>query len=198
MQEVWSHGRLQQACLTLKLPKCQFGRNQVHYLGHFIGNRKILPDPQNVEAVQKFQRPATKSQVSSFIGLTSYYRKFVPDYASIATPLTNLLRKKQPEKVTWSDECEKAFQKLKASLSAHPVLKVPDASDSGLGAVLSQIGEDEEEHPVAYTSRKLKPNESRYSTIETKCLAAMWALKHFEHYLYGQPFTLVTDHRPLT
>ena len=152
--------------------------------------------------------PETKTQVSSFISLTSYYRKFVPDYASIATPLTNLLCKKQPEKITWSDECEKAFQTLKTSLLTHPVLKVPeanglfivhtDASDSGLGAVLSQVGEDGEEHPIAYASRKLKPSESRYSTIEKECLAAVWALKHFEPYLYGQLFTLVTDHRPLT
>ena len=158
-----------------------------------------------MEAVQCFQRPETKTQVNSFIGLTSYYRKFVPDYASIATPLTNLLHKKQPERVTWSDECEAAFQKLKATLVTSPVLKVPeankpfivhsDASDVGLGAVLSQVGEDEE-HPIAYASRKLKPREVRYSTIE--CLAAVWAVKHFEHYLYGQSFMLITDHRPLT
>ena len=84
-----------------------------------------------------------------------------------------LLRKKQPERVTWSDECEAAFQKLKATLVTAPVLKVPepfivhsDASDVGLGVVLSQVGEDGEEHPIAYTSRKLKPREVRYSTIE--------------------------------
>ena len=153
------------------------------------------------------QRSETKTQVNSFVGLTSYYQKFVPDYASIAIPLTNLLRKKQPERVTWSDECEAAFQKLKATLTTAPVLKVPkankpfivhsDASDIGLGAVLSQVGEDGEEHPIAYANRKLKPREARYSTIKKECLAAVWGLKHFEHYLYGQPFTLITDHRPL-
>ena len=130
---------LQKAGLTLKLPKCQFGRNKVHYLGHVIGDGEILPGPQKVEAVQRFQRPEMKTQVNSFIGLTSYYQKFVPDYASIATSLTNLLCKKQPERVTWSDECEAAFQ-----------------------------------------------------------MAAAWAVKHFEHYLYGQSFTLITNHRPLT
>ena len=140
---------LQKAGLTLKLPKCQFGLNKVHYLGHVIGDREILPDPQKVEAMQRFQRPEMKTQVNSFIGLTSYYRKFVPDSASITTPLTNLLRKKKPERVTWSDECEAAFQKLKATLVTSPVLKVPEAnkpfiihsnaSDVGLGAVLSQV-----------------------------------------------------------
>ena len=91
---------------------------------------------------------------------------------------------------------------MKASLTTAPVLKVPeankpfivhsDASDVGLGAVLSQVGEDGEEHPIAYASQKLKPREVRYSTIEKECLAAVWGLKHFEHYLYGQPFTLIT------
>ena len=85
----------------------------------------MVPDPQNVEAVQRFQRPETKAQVNSFIGLTSYCRKFVPDYANITTSLTNLLCKKQLERVAWSDNCETAFQKLKASLMTSPLLKVP-------------------------------------------------------------------------
>ena len=98
---------LQQTGLSLKLPKCQFGLNKVHYLGHVIGNGEVLPDPRKVEAVKNFKRPETKTEVNSFIGLTSYYHKFVPDYATIATSLTNLLRKKQqPEKVTWTSECE--------------------------------------------------------------------------------------------
>jgi len=162
---------LQQTGLSLKLPKCQFGLNKVHYLGHVIGNGEVLPDPRKVEAVKNFKRPETKTEVNSFIGLTSYYRKFVPDYATIATSLTNLLRKKQPEKVTWTSECEEAFQKLKTSLMTPPVLKVSeankpfivhsDASDVGLRAVLSQVGEDGEEHPIAYASRKqLKPRET--------------------------------------
>ena len=81
---------LQKAGLTLKLPKCQFGLSKVHYLGHVIGDGEILPDPRKVEAVQHFQRPEMKTQINSFTGLTSYYWKFVPDYTSIATSLTNL------------------------------------------------------------------------------------------------------------
>ena len=117
-------------------------------------------------------------------------------------------KNKQPEQVQWTPECETAFEQLKANLTHSPVLKVPevnkpyivytDASDVGLGAVLSQLGDDENQHPIAYATRKLKPRETRYSTIEKECLAVVWALKFFEHYLYGQLFTVVTDHRPLT
>jgi hypothetical protein len=122
-------------------------------------------------------RPETKTQVNSSLVSPATIGSF---YASIATPLTDLLQKKQPERVTWSDECEAAFQKLKATLTTAPVLKVPevnkpfivhsDASDIGLGAVLSQVGEDGEKHPIAYASQKLKPREARYSTIEKSAL----------------------------
>ena len=114
---------LLQAGLTLKLPKCQFGLTKVHNLGHIIGNGELLPDPQKLEAVKGFRIPETKSEVNSFIGLTSYYRKFVADFATIAT---NLLKKRQPERVLWTQECEHAFQNLKTKLIKPPILKVPE------------------------------------------------------------------------
>ncbi len=201
-------GCLQQAGLTLQLPKCQFGLDRVYYLGHIIGGGELQPDPKKLEAVAHFKKPETKKEVNAFVGLASYYRKFVPDFASIATPLTDLLKKKQPERVVWTQQCEEAFTLLKEKLVHPPVLKVPDvhkpftlqtdASDVGLGAVLNQMDDDGEEHPVAYASRKLKPRETRYSTIEKECLAIVWAIKFFETYLYGQEFTLFTDHNPLT
>ena len=126
-----------------------------------------------------------------------------------ATPLTNLTKKRYPEKVVWDDACEGAFQKLKAALVVKPVLKVADlatepfvpqsdASNFGLGAVLSQNGDDGCEHPVAYASRKLLPREVNYAVVEKECLAIVWALKFFHVYLYGQEFAIETDHEPLS
>ena len=198
---------LQHASLTLKLCKCQFALEKVCYLGYLVGGGKIEPDPKKIEAVSHFHQPTTKSEVRAFHGLASYYRKFVPNFATIAAPLTELLKKGQPEKVAWSEECERAFRELKRALTTEPVLKIPDfslefiiqadASNCGIGAVLSQVGKDCQEHPIAYASRKLQPREKNYATIEKECLAIIWALKYFYRYIYGQKFTIETDHQPL-
>lgn len=114
-----------------------------------------------------FPRPTTKKDVKSFLGLTGYYRKFIPQYASLAAVLTDLTRKKGPNRIVWTQECELAFSKLKNVLCSSPVLESPDftapfilqtdASDRGVGAVLSQLDDKSKEHPIAYFSKKLKP-----------------------------------------
>ena len=160
----------------------------MHYLGYLVGGI-IEPDPQKIiTAVNNFKQPTTKTEVRAFHGLASYYRKFVSNFATLAAPLTELLKKGQPERIVWTDECEKAFRELKSALTTEPVLKAPDfsrpfivqtdASDKGIGAVLSQTGEDGQEHPVAYASRKLQPREKNYATVEKECLAIVWALKY--------------------
>ena len=180
----------------------------MEYLGHVIGGGVILPNPKKLKAVLHYKCPETKTEVKSFLGLTGYYRKFVPQYASISTPLCNLLKKGKRERVEWSPECEQAFQTLKKKLGEPPVLIVPDfskpfvvrtdASNVGIGAVLTQQGPDGQEHPVAFASRKLKPREQNYSVVEKECLAIVWALQFFYPYLYGQHFVVETDHQPLT
>ena len=199
---------LQKAGLTLKRSKCQFGLSHVYYLGYLIGEGGVRPDPKKVKAVLAYKQPETKSEVSAFLGLTGYYRKFVPAYATIAAPLTELLKKGKPEHIVWSAACEEAFETLKECLTKTPILRVPhpkqrfivqtDASDVGIGAVLSQQDDDGEEHPIAYASRKLQLRETRYSAVEKECLAIVWALKYLKYYLYGQAFTIYTDHKPLT
>ncbi len=138
-----------------------------------------------MEAVRSSPRPSTKSQVRAFLGLAGYYRCFIPNFSSLAAPLTYLTRKGQPEKVCWSPEAEEAFRKVKTALTSEPVLRAPDfscpfllqtdASDTGLGAVLSQIQEGEE-HPVLYISRKLTSAERNYATVEKEALAIKWAV----------------------
>lgn len=139
--------------------------------------------------------------------MTGYYRRFIPDYASLAAPLMDLTRKAAPNHVGWTTQCHQAFQELKRHLCRPPVLASPnfalpfvlqtDASERGVGAVLAQRGEDGFDHPVAYFSRKLLPREQRYSTIEKECLAIRLGIQAFRVYLLGRPFHIQTDHRAL-
>ena len=197
--------RLRGAGLTAKPRKCQFGMTQCVYLGHVVGNGVVRPEQSKVEAVMSFPTPQTKKQVRAFLGVTGYYRKFIPNFATIAAPLTDLIRKNRPNQVVWTPACSKSFEELKKHLCSDPVLKSPDfkrpfilqtdASNRGVGAVLSQIDAEGEEHPVAYFSRKLLEREEKYSTIEKECLAIKLAIQAFRVYLLGKPFTIQTDHR---
>eukprot|EP00731_Ephydatia_muelleri_P005837 Em0003g85a len=199
--------RLQEAGLTAKPSKCHFGMDECTYLGHIVGNGHVRPEKGKVAAVEAFPVPKTKKDVRAFLGLTGYYRKFIPEYATIAAPLTELTKKEQPNCLAWSSGCADAFEALKRHLCTSPVLKCPnferpfvlqtDASDWGVGAVLSQKDDDDNEHPVAYFSKKLLPRERRYSTIEKECLAIKLATHAFRVYLLGKPFTVQTDHHAL-
>jgi hypothetical protein len=159
------------------------------------------------EAVKNFPTPITKKQVRAFLGLSGYYRKFVPDFATIAAPLTSLTKKNASNTVAWTHDCETAFATLKQILTSHPILDAPDfdrtfilqtdASNFGLGAVLSQLDDNQTEHPVLYLSRKLQGAEENYSVPEKECLAIVWAVTKLSYYLYGRVFIIHTDHQPL-
>ena len=178
--------RLWEAGLTAKPKKCQFGMSQCVYLGHVVGEGCVRVEKSKVEAVRGLPTPQTKREVRAFLGLTGYYRRFIPNYASTATPLTDLTRKTEPTTVKWTRECEVAFKKLKELLCSGPVLRTPDftqpfivqtdASDRAVGAVLSQAREDGDQ-PVAFFSKKLLPREENYSTVEKECLASSWQYK---------------------
>eukprot|EP00731_Ephydatia_muelleri_P001970 Em0001g1970a len=200
-------GRLQLAGLTVKISKCHFGVTACSYLGFVVGGGLVKPEPSKVQAVLNFPTPTDKTGVRAFLGLTGYYRRFIPDFASLAAPLTDLTRKCAPMRVSWSNECEQAFKSLKGCLCSDPVLRSPnfekqfilqtDASNRGIGAVLNQCDEEGQEHPVAYYSRKLLPREERYSTVEKECLAIKEAIHHFRTYLLGRQFKVETDHQAL-
>jgi hypothetical protein len=199
--------RLQNAGLTARPSKCFVGFPNVGFLGHQVGEGTIGPCEGTMGKIGKATRPKTKKQVRSFLGLTGYYSDFIPNYAAIAAPLSDLTKKNTPNTVPWGGAQEKAFHYLKHMVESPPVLRLPDiskqfylrtdASNVALGAVLLQEHSDEL-FPVKYASRKLQPRERNYSVTERECLAIVWGVRKFYVYLYGREFVLQTDHQSLT
>lgn len=166
------------------------------YLGHIVGNNEVRPDPSKVLAVKEFPIPTSKSQVRAFLGLTGYCRRFIAHYAQIAAVLTDLTRKDSPNKLAWTFNCQKVFDELKEAMTSNTVLRSPDfsrtfvlqtdASERGVGAVLSQNDDNGIEHPIAFYSRKPLQRERKYSTIEKECLAIKLATHALRVYLLGK------------
>ncbi|UYV76491.1 hypothetical protein LAZ67_14000675 [Cordylochernes scorpioides] len=188
---------LSKAGLTLNLEKCHFGSRRMKVLGHLIDGDGIYPDPDKVEAVRNFPRPKNVSEVRSFLGLCSYYRRFIKSFADITGPLNELLKK--GKQFSWNDRQEDSFNNFKSALTSEPVLghfdeAAPiyvhtDASGFGIGSVLVQL-RDGCEQPIAYASRTLSKSEKNYSTTEKECLAVVWSISKFRPYLFGRPFSV--------
>lgn len=196
--------RLRQANLKLKPAKCCLFRRQVAYLGHVISEDGVATDPSKIQKVKEWPAPASTQEVRQFVGLASYYRRFVKDFAAVAEPLHAL--NKKYARFQWSAECQAAFDELKHRLTTAPVLGYPldhggmildtDASDVGIGAVLSQIQQGRE-RVLAYGSRKLSKTEQNYCTTRRELLAVVEFTRHFRQYLLGRPFVVRTDHSSL-
>ena len=152
-----------------------------------------------VKAVKEYERPKTKKQVRAFLGLCGYYRRFIPSFSIVANSLTELTRKNKENVVKWNEACEHSFNLLKEALDwTRKFILQTDASVTGLGYILSQKDQDDEEHPVSYGSKKLLLRELKYSAIEREGLAIVEGIKHFRTYLQGTTFWIETDHDPLT
>ena len=196
--------RISGAGLKLKPKKCHLFCEKVIYLGHEVSANGIATDPEKVKAVQEWGIPKNLTDVRSFLGLCSYYRRFIPKFSTIAKPLTKLTEKDQAFK--FGIEQEEAWATLKQKLLSAPVLAYPDpeiefildtdASAYGIGAVLSQV-QDGQERVVAYSSRSMTKEERRYCVTRKELLAVVFFMKHFRHYLYGRKFTVRTDHGAL-
>lgn len=192
--------RLQDAGLKLKPSKCIFFQKSVKFLGHIVSASGVQTNPEKTEAVQNWPRPKKQRHVRSFLGLCSYYRRFVVQYAEIARPLHKLCEKNVV--FEWNDECENSFNKLKKALVSPPILAYPqlgiqfildtDASDKAVGAVLSQ-NQDDKERVIAYMSKSMNKHEQNYCVTRKELLAVICALRKFHSYLYGQTILLRTD-----
>ena len=197
--------KLREAGLTLKSEKCHFAVEKVLYLGHIITTDGVKVDASKTDAVRNYARPKTQKDVRSFLGLCNYYRRFIQNFAKIATPLNQLLQKDVPFK--WSEKCEEAFQKLKDMLITAPMLRYPnmnapfilstDASGTAIGYILGQKASDGKEMVVAYGGRSLRPDERKYTVSEQECLAVVEGIKAYKEYLSFQKFTVYTDHQAL-
>ena len=197
--------RLGQAGLRLKKTKCQLMQQSVEYLGHVIDAHGLHPTVNRVRAIQEARAPENVTELRSFLGLLTYYAKFLPNLSTTLAPLHALLRKGSAWK--WEADEQAAFDQAKKLLLSSRVLAhydptreivvSCDASQYGIGAVLAHRMDDGAEKPIAFASRTLAPAERKYAQIEKEGLACVFGVTRFHSFLYGRHFTLVTDHKPL-
>jgi hypothetical protein len=195
--------RLIQFNLKIKLKKCKIAQTSIEYLSHIISNGTITPSPAKVADLMKYNSPLNAAQIHSYVGLGSFYRRFIAGFASIVSPLLRAIHEKP---LIWTHECQQAFEFLRNKLTSEPLLALPefdkpfsvetDACNYGVGAVLSQLKELDW-LPVAYFSRHLSKVERNYSTTEKELYAIVLAVEHFKQFLYGIEFKVITDHQPL-
>ena len=193
-----------EAGILLKPSKCQFAVQQVEYLGHIVSSQGLSPDPRKIEKLKTFPAPTNLTELRSFLGFASYYRRFIKNFALIAAPLFKLLKDDQP--YVWEVDQDEAFKKIISSIEADAVLSHPrfdhpfiidaDASGTGLGGVLSQVIEGKE-RPIAFISRHLSTAEEKWHIRDKEALGIIWALESFRHFLLGSDFIVRTDHSSL-
>ena len=191
---------LRSANLTLHPAKCKFATKQVKYLGHIVSKDGLRVNPENTDKIRNCKSPTNVKQVRSALGMMGYYRKFVKDYAKIAQPLNDLIKK--DTKFNWTEDCEQAFNVLKIKLIEAPILRYPqfdkefvlavDSSQYSIGYVLSQE-HDGKLHPICFGGRALRDNELKWHITDKEGLALVEGIQHFKHYLANNRFIVYTD-----
>ncbi|GJV35388.1 putative reverse transcriptase domain-containing protein [Tanacetum coccineum] len=186
--------------LYAKFSNCKFWLSKVQFLGHVIDNEGIHVDPAKIESIKDWASPKTPTEIHQFLGLASYYRRFIEGFSQNARPMMKLTQKSI--KFDWGEKAEAAFQLLKQRLCSAPILALLegsenfvvycDASHKGLGTVLMQ-----REKVIAYASRQLKVHEKNYTTHDLELGAVVFSLKMWRHYLYGTKCVMFTDHKSL-
>lgn len=196
--------RIANAGFKLNRDKCEFCKPEMKYLGYVINRCGLHVDPEKVQAILKYEKPKSTSDIRRFIGMTSWYRRHIENFSIIIAPLTKLLRKNA--RFIWDNACEDAYQKLKDCLVAAPVLSCPDfsreftiqcdASNYGIGAALTQKFDDGEK-VICYLSQSLTRQQRNFSTTEKECLAVLWSIEKLRPYIEGSHFKVITDHYSL-
>ena len=196
--------RLEKANFFLKLRKCEFLMESMEYLGHNISIQGMSPSKEKIQAILNLPIPNNPRSVKRVLGLGSYYRKYIKDFAARTHAMRELTKK--TVKFNWTAECQKEFDDMKIALTSEPIMAYPDwskefivttdASKKGLGAILSQKYDDAE-RVIEYASRGLQGGEPNYGISELECSAVMWAVDKFAMYIRNSKFRLITDHRAL-
>ena len=213
-KDVKEHNQALEACLkrmndnniTLNLDKCKCLKEHLDFFGFQFSKEGKRADPKKVTTFANTPIPSNASEVRSLLGMSNYCSQFIPDYATLTAPLRELTKKNAT--IKWSEECQAAYDTLKFILTNSPVVSyfdvnkesivLVDASPVGLSAVLAQrVPHSQETKIIAYASHSLTEVETRYSQTEKEALAIVWGVEHFHLYLYGAPFVLYTDHKPL-
>ena len=195
---------IEQAGLKVKPAKCHILPTSIPFVGHMLSSQGVSADPEKVSVVRTWPPPTNLSELRAFVGKVGYYRKFIPNFASVASPLFKLEEK--GKKFVWSQECQKSFEKLKEALCEAPVLAFPnfdlpfildtDASTTGIAAVLSQV-QDGTERPIAYAAKSLNKSQRKWPTTKIEMLALKFGTETFYPYLINRKFTARLDHRSL-
>ena len=197
--------RLRDYGFRIRPEKCTFGKRSISFLGFVVDRNGRRPEREKIEVIQKMPSPKDVAQLRSFLGSVNYYGSYVKNLSTLRVPLEKLLKK--GEKFIWNDDCQKAFEAIKKVLSSDlvlthydpklPIVVAADASNYGIGGVLSHRMPDGSEKVVLNFSKSLNPAEVKYGQIEKEALALVFAVKKFHKFIYGRSFTLQTDHRPL-
>ena len=204
--------RMREVNLKLKESKCNFMKNKIQYLGHFISGEGIAPIPEKLEAMEKIPSPRNPKEVKQFLGLVGYYRKFIPRFADIARNLTNLTRKNVP--FIWTDQCEKSFKLLQEELLKHPILRYPDpdkqyilftdASKYAWAGVLTQPYENKEQnkmqvvnHPISYQSGLFRGPQINWAALTKEAYAIYICCKKLVFFIQDDVVQVYSDHKPL-
>ncbi|RCN37073.1 reverse transcriptase [Ancylostoma caninum] len=203
---------MRRANLKLKAQKCEFFKEEIRFLGHVISRNGVCTDPDKIAKIRDYPKPRSVAQLRTFLGMASYYRKFILKFAKITECLYQLTSPKT--RWRWTEREEKAFEEMKSRLTQAPILAQPDmegaanesnpfviftdASTHGLGAVLCQKGKDGFLHPIYFASKKLSKAEKNYHVTDLEALAVVFAVNKFHFFIYGLKTVVKTDHKPLT